>query len=179
MSKLILNYKFLNGILFYITWYACIYGAILGFEIMGVGVGVILIALHFWISKKRKADAVLLFIYLIIGIFGDYLLIRQNILTYPLSYYDMTMLGIPLWMMTLYASFSTTINHSLIFIHRFPLLASLFGGIGGAISYTLAAKIGVITLPFGWFSMVCIAIYWFLILLFSKWLHDLLESRIA
>jgi len=178
MGKILLNYKLLNGIFFYIAWYACIYGASLDFELLGVATGAILIALHFFISKKRRSDLIFLGAFLAIGFLGDWLLISQHILAYPYVTFDITTLGVPLWILTIYASFSTTINHSAIFLHKHPVWCSIGGGIGGSVSYYLAAKIGAILLPLGWISLVAIAIYWFLILLFSKWLHDLLEKTI-
>ena len=105
MGKILLNYKLLNGIFFYIAWYACIYGASLDFELLGVATGVVLIALHFYISKKRRSDLIFLAAFLVIGFLGDWLLISQHILAYPFITFDITTLGVPLWILTIYASF--------------------------------------------------------------------------
>lgn len=179
MANIIRNYKIFNGILFYIVWYACIYGAALEFEMLGVMTGVVLTALHFCLSSKRLKDLIILAVYLVIAVFGDWLLIQCKVIGYPYVTYDITTLGVPLWVIMLYVSFSTTINHSLVLIHRYPLLCSLGGGIGGAISFYFSEKIGAILLPLGLGSLLGLTLYWFAILLFSKWMHDQLEMRLA
>ena len=179
MGKLILNYKFLNGIFFYIAWYACIYGAALDWELLGVCTTLVILGLHFLISKKRKNDLMILGMYLVVGIVGDWALLATQVIHYPFITYDLTMLGVPLWIIMIYASFAITMNHSMVFLHRYPLISSILGGIGGSISYYLAARIGAIELPLGWGSLVAIAVYWFGILLLSKWFHDFLERKLA
>ncbi|MCF7852238.1 MAG: DUF2878 domain-containing protein [Simkaniaceae bacterium] len=174
MNKIITNYKYLNGIIFYIIWYACVYGACLNFELLGVLTGVILILVHFIISKKRKSDLIILGVYLVIGVIGDWLLISTRVIAYPFVTYDIMTIGVPLWILMLYASFAITVNHSMVMIHRYPKTCSFLGGIGGAISYYLSARIGAIILPLGWVSFLGIALYWFFILMFSKRLHDFL-----
>lgn len=176
MKQLLLSYKTLNGIFFYITWYLCLYGAAFHFEGIAVILGAIFIALHYWFSAERYKDLVFLMLYLFIGVLGDAYLLSLQVISYSTINFDITTLGVPLWMLMLYASFSTTINHSLIFIHRFPILASLLGGLGGSVSYYFAAKIGVLTLPLGDLSLFAIGVYWFLILIGSKVVYDKLKT---
>ena len=179
MGKLIVNYKWLNAIFFYIAWYACIYGATLDWEVLGVVTTAVIIGIHFMISKKRKSDSIILALFLLVGLFGDWILLLSSVISYPFVNFDVTTLGVPLWILMIYASFAITINHSMFIILRYPKTGSFIGGIGGAISYYLAAKVGAIGLPLGWISLIAIAAYWYAILMFSKKAHDFLERKLA
>ena len=172
----LLNYSTLNGILFYVAWYACIYGAALDFELLGVFLTLGLIATHYVLSPKKGKDLIFLALFLTVGFLGDYFLLSLDLISYPFVTFDLTTFGVPLWVLAIYASFSTTINHSMGLIHHFPIFSSLSGGFGGSVSYYLAAKMGAIGLPLGNLSLFAIGVYWFLILIGSKVIFDLLEG---
>jgi hypothetical protein len=46
--------------------------------------------------------------------------------------------------LAIWAAFALTVNHSLMFLQRRPLLAMLLGAIGGPLAYTGAARLGAV-----------------------------------
>ena len=66
----------------------------------------------------------------------------------------------PPWMIGLWLNFAATLNQSLGWLHGRPLLAALFGAIGGPLAYYGGARLGATeTLP-GIEGMVLLAIGW-------------------
>jgi hypothetical protein len=177
MGGLLRYNAFINGAFFYIAWYAAIYGAALDFELLGSLIAFAFIALHFFLSSKRGKDLIFLALFLALSILGDYFLLSWKLIAYPSCHFDVTCLGIPLWILAIYASFSTTINHSMVFMHRYPIFSAFSSGLGGAFSYYLAEKMEVISLPFGELSLFAIGVYWFLIIALSKVMSDYLDKK--
>lgn len=52
----------------------------------------------------------------------------------------------PTWLALMWLNLALTLNHSLAWLRRRYLLAALFGGIGGALSYWAGARLGAVRL---------------------------------
>lgn len=131
----------LNGLLFYLGWYAALVGAVQGQVALGVMVCVVFVAFHFIAYPNRKQECYLMLFVLASGGMLDTLYIRMGWLSYITPNLIFTEF-VPIWVMAIYALFSTSINHSLGWLGKRWLLASVLGGSAGAFCYFVGAAAG-------------------------------------
>jgi hypothetical protein len=170
------SFNFYNVVSFYIVWYLCILGASFHFERSAVLISAGLVSIHYYFSKTKKIDLFYLLIFIFIGFFVDRLFLSFSVLAYPKETLIWNIKGVPLWILMLYVGFSTTMNHSLLFISKRPLASFIFGGIGGAACYQLAAFRGVVDFPLGLLSLAIIGFYWGIFMAFSKPFQKVIKS---
>jgi apolipoprotein D and lipocalin family protein len=66
----------------------------------------------------------------------------------------------PYWMLSLWAAFATTLNHSLRWVMRRPWVAALLGVIGGPLAYLAGAKLGALHLASLQTALPLIGVAW-------------------
>lgn len=147
--------------LFQGAWFACVIGAAQGQTGAGIAAvaGVLVLALAF--SKARVAELGLIGIALAVGLIWDSLLARSEIVVYaspgPLTGWA------PAWILALWALFAPMLREPLRWLHGRHLLAALFGGVGGALSYAAAARFGACHFPDPLLAMAVLGAGWALI----------------
>jgi hypothetical protein len=171
------SFNFYNVVSFYVIWYLCILGASFHFEQLAVIVAILLVLIHFSLSRSKLIDFCYLIGFLAIGYGVDKFFLYFSVLSYPEPTLVWNISGVPAWILMLYAGFSTTMNHSLLFVGKRPILSSLLGGIGGAVCYQLAAFRDVVTFPLGWISLAIIGTYWGLFMGLGSPLQRWLSNR--
>lgn len=148
----------LNFIGFQIGWFACVLGAAYGYPLLGPLVALPVLGLHLLSQTGRRMEIALLGSATVIGSLYDQTLLSLGLVSYNASLWSAAWL--PLWMITLWLLFATTLNVSLKWLHgRYPL-ASLLGFIGGPLAYWGGEKLGamqwlqplelLIALAIGW-----------------------------
>lgn len=130
----------LNIIGFQIGWFACVLGAAYGYPLLGPLVALPVISLHLLQQGGRSTEIALMLAVTAIGSAYDQSLLSLGLVSYSASVWSASWL--PIWMITLWVLFATTLNVSLKWMHRRYLLASLFGFIGGPLAYWGGAKLG-------------------------------------
>lgn len=150
MNKLIAN-----AVLYNIGWYACVAGG----NTTAVIAAAIILTIHFvWISNNRN-EWILIIAITLLGVTIDSLWFYLEILQNPdLSPY------IPLWLIMLWAIFSTTLNHCLKWFKSRQWAAGLSGFIIGPAIYFLGTKISDVELadPI-YYPLIMLALSWGLI----------------
>lgn len=169
------SFNFYNVVSFYIVWYLCILGASFHYERLAVVISLGLILLHYFLSKTKKVDLFYLILFVVIGFIVDRLFLHYSVLSYPQDTLIWNLFGVPLWILMLYVGFSTTMNHSLLFVGKKPFTSFVLGGIGGAVCYKLAAFRGVVDFPLGYLSIAIIGIYWGIFMAFAKVFQKLIK----
>ncbi|WP_339866286.1 DUF2878 domain-containing protein [Pseudohongiella nitratireducens] len=95
-----------------------------------------------------------------VGAASDSLLIASGVLTFEGAAF-----WLPLWMITLWFSFSTTLNHSLAMLRRSRLLRTLVAFTGAPSSYLLGSQLGNVELGLGLPATFAVfAVTWFILL---------------
>ena len=162
------------------TWAACAYGASHEWPLLGVWVGLLYLALHFFLVEERLRDIKVMFTIGLFGIFIDVLNTWLGILSFPMD--NTTTFFLPYWLIILWFVFSLMVPYSLYWLQKNLVMASIAGAIGGSVSYLLGHKLGAITLaqPVS-ISFIIYAVEWGLIFpLFLKVVkslsHDGLEQ---
>lgn len=127
----------LNLIGFNISWFGLI---LLGNSFMPLSL--LWLWYHLYRCEELKAELKLILSITLIGIMVDNTLLFVNVLIF--FNYDL----IPLWLITLWASFAATIAHSLKFLEHSIALQALTGFLFPPLSYIAATNISLVTLGY-------------------------------
>ena len=130
----------LNALLFQATWFACVLGAAMGQSWLGA-VPLAMLALQV-ARRPRAGDLRLVTSALAVGLCLSWMWQRSGVLAYaspgPIAGQA------PAWIAMLWVAFALTLNHSLGWLVRRPLLAVAFGLIGSPASYFAAQRLGAV-----------------------------------
>lgn len=126
---------------FQVGWFATVLGAAHGFPWLGPLVVLGVIALHLRQASVPRAEAGLLLAAAWIGVALEHAFLYTGIIQYPGD-----PKWVPLWMLTLWPLFATTLNISLTWFKDRLWLAALAGGIAGPLAYIAGAALGAIQL---------------------------------
>lgn len=145
-----------NALIFNVNWFGLI---LFGNAFIPISVATILY--HIYKCSNRNQEILLISFVTIVGIGCDTLLTDMGIFVFANQ-----PLFIPMWLAVLWASFATTINHSLSFMKNRPLIQVVFAGFGGPSSYFAGQRLGSVEFGFNLpVSLVVLSIIW--IVLFS------------
>lgn len=127
--------SFLNIATYQLIWFLCV----LGGNTWAWG-GLVLLLCHLYFSKERTADLIMMGLLLIIGwaIDGTLLLI---------GFFSFTESGfpIPFWLMVIWLALAITPHHGLSWMKNRPILAVIFGALGGPAAYWAGVHLGAAT----------------------------------
>ncbi len=153
----------INFVGFQLAWFTCVLGGAHGWQWMGPVLVVALAALHLKLSPSPFIELRTLLIGSVLGIVFDQILLTSGWIAYPSTSSWPNWL-LPPWMMALWLIFCTTLNVSMRWLRAYPLLAILFGAIGGPLAYWSGAKLdamiwlqplyAAIALTLGWAVMM-------------------------
>ena len=153
----------INFVLFQIGWFACVLGAAKQMPWLGVIVVAAIVVWHLSQAKLAKPELILLAIALVIGGAFDQALLSSNLINYQAhgwGFLNNPSALTPAWILALWAEFITILNVSLRWMRNKPLVAILFGAIGGPLAYMGAEKLGAITLNALPMSYVALSFGW-------------------
>jgi len=153
---------------FNVAWLVCI----LGGSAIAVPVAIAVIAVHLRFFSTSSEIALIAAV-TVIGVLVDSLFLRTGILISPDgSFWP------PLWLVSLWALFATTLNHSLRWFHTRLPWAILIGGVAGMMTYLAVTRLTDFSLkqPLP-LTMAMIMVAWWVIFpvclfLCRKWPHD-------
>lgn len=148
----------INFILFQIGWFACVIGAAKQMPWIGVVVVLAIVAWHLMHAQQRKREVSLLLIVLVIGGIFDQIMLNHQLISYQSHGWSSGL--VPVWILALWAEFSTILNVSLRWMRGRWLIAVLLGAIGGPLAYMGAAKLGAVTLNMMPASYIALSIGW-------------------
>ena len=148
-----------NLIGYQLVWFGVVIFAARGQPWLSVGLAAGFAAVQWVVSKQQVSDARLLACAVACGIVLDGSLAGSGLLQYASP---QPALLAPAWILALWAAFAMTLNHSMTFLRGRPLLAAVFGAIGGPLAY-LGASRGFDAVTFvepGWPAMLGLALGW-------------------
>ena len=129
----------LNVVFFQVLWLTSVGGAGRGYWWLGLPVLALFLIYHFSVSSCRRADAQLLAVSVGLGFLADSVLVQLGLLRFEQAVPWANVA--PIWILTLWAGFALTLNHSMAFFQTRPVGAVLFGFFGGPLAYYFAANI--------------------------------------
>ena len=132
--------KIANFVLFQVGWFACILGGASGHVAASVLFSLTLVAISVWQTPFKK-NLLELFIKIgLYGLVGDTLLLQLGLLQFT-SPVPFTFLS-PIWMLSLWILFASTLNQSMAWLSGKPLMGALVGAIFGPLSYIAGVEMG-------------------------------------
>lgn len=154
MSAPVLNYA-----LYQLGWFACVLGAAWGRPWLGSAIGVLPIAAHVALSRRRRDALALALALAAIGIAVDGSQIALGTLRFDAG--TVVAWLPPVWLVLVWAQFAMTFHFGLAWMKGHALRAAAFGALGGPLAYIAGARFGVVTLhPDTWPSMLSLAVTW-------------------
>ena len=145
-----------NFVLFQLTWITCVEAGAHGMPWLGILAVVFSTGIHV-ISSESRARALRLTLFCTaIGVVVETILAAFHATQFNSP--ALMIIAAPLWMIALWALFSTTLNVSLRWLRGRYLLAAAFGAVG-ALSYLAGAKIGALVLPMN-YSLLAVGVCW-------------------
>lgn len=130
-----IDHPIVNALWFNLFWLV----AVLGREAL-LPLSLLLLALHFLLATRARHELRLVLLVALPGMVMDAILSHVGIYQFPHGE------RLPLWLAALWVAFAVSLPRSMGFLARFPLLAILFGGIGGTLSYFGGSQLGAVTL---------------------------------
>lgn len=132
----------INAALFQITWFACVIGSAKGLIWPAFAACAALAAFQMQAKRRHASDAKLILASIALGLLVDTIWVQSGWLVFtdqrPFSFLA------PVWIIVLWIGFAMTINHSLAWLDRHPVLPVAMGAIGGPMSYLAGLKLGAV-----------------------------------
>jgi hypothetical protein len=148
----------LNAALFQVAWFAAVLGAAHERAWLGPLVLLPVLAINLAMAADRRSELQLWAVAGVLGLLFDTALVaagvfapRRQLLPHPLS---------PPWMIGLWLNFAATLNQSLGWLRGRPLLAAMFGAVGGPLAYYGGARLGATEAIPGMEGMMMLAVGW-------------------
>ncbi len=136
----------LNLSLFKISWLAVVFAAAASLAEIGTAVIALAVIVHLTRAARPTRELGLLLIAAVVGGLWETLLIQQSILQYP--GFGSAELA-PYWIVAMWILFATTLNLGMRWLRKNYLVASLFGAIGGPLSFAAGEKAGAVVIADG------------------------------
>lgn len=151
-----------NWLGYQLVWLCAVYGASHGHALLGPTALALFAIMHLARAHDVRGEMRLMFAAVLLGMLLDGTLSWLGWLQYAGKSPAFPPDGAPLWILSLWAAFALTLNHSLGFLRPRPWLAVLFGALGGPLAYLLAARSwGAVrfTVP-AWHGLLVLALGW-------------------
>jgi len=146
----------LNAVLFQVNWFACVIGGMtdrLWIPALILSLMLVLSARH----TSRRHDMYLLITAAVVGLVLDSVWVQLGILDFGSE-------GLaPVWIVMMWMGVALTVNHSLGWLQKYPLLGGLLAGVAAPLCYLGGESLGAVQVDMS--GMPLISVSW--LLLFS------------
>jgi len=164
-----------NFLLFQAGWFACVLGAARGYPWQGALVALLIAAFIVFRSRNPRDELSLVLVAALIGFAFDSVLALTGWLSFA-GAVPLPALA-PVWMVSLWALFATTLNVSLRWLREWPVLGVLFGAIGGPVAYYAGERLGALQFADPLLGLTAVAAGWALAMPLLSALALRLEAR--
>jgi len=159
----------LNLVLYNIGWFGIVLGVAQGHPGIGSLIAVIALLLHLFSVKFRRSELLLIAAAICVGALIES--INNAFVVFKVSSGPVIGYFAP-WLLLLWAGFAATFQHSLSWLARRYVLASLLGACGGPLGFWAGEKLGAIDLSDDPAKLLLLAFEWALALPFLIWFSD-------
>jgi hypothetical protein len=138
------------------AWFAVVLGAAHDRAAWGTAVALLVTAAHLWLHRKGF-EWRLVGLCILMGLLIDSTLAITGQVRFAAGWPEDLA---PFWMLSLWAVFATTLNHSLRWLMTRPVAAALAGAVGGPLAYLAGAKLGALTIVAPTTTLTLVALLW-------------------
>ena len=148
-----------NLVGYQLVWFGVVIFAARGLPWLSVALASGFVLAQWTVSRQQASDARLLLCAVACGVVLDGLLAGTGLLRYASPAPG---LPAPIWILALWAAFALTLNHSMTFLRGRPLVAAMFGAVGGPLAYLGAARgFDAVLFPSpAWPALFALAVGW-------------------
>ena len=147
-----------------LTWLACIFGENkFNQPNLGFYFGLFYLTLYFYFNDSKIKFLKISMLISIPGYLFDTLLVYFQFYEFQTSYNFGTL---PIWMITLWLSFSTLFDKILVFFKNYKLLALFLSSSLGPLTYYLGVPIGLISINNIFLFFLLMIIFWFFLMIY-------------
>ena len=151
-----------NFIGFQVGWFACVLGAAIDKELLGMIIALGIVIYHVVAQADSINELKLVLVAVVIGFFWETWVLSLDILHYP-SHPEASFWA-PHWLIMMWALFATTINLSMGWLKGRWVLAVFMGAIFGPLAFVAGEKLGAVVFLDSTLSMITLAIGWGLLM---------------
>jgi hypothetical protein len=149
----------LNFIFYYAGWFACILGPAWNRPLGGAFIALGLVGCHLALARRRRDELELMLWAGGIGLVVDTLQIALGMLSFPVG--SLVAWLPPPWLIVLWVQFAATFHYSMRWLQGRPVLAALFGIIGGPLAFDAGRRLGVVEFHTAvWPTLLSLALVW-------------------
>lgn len=157
----------INFLLFKLGWVACVMGAAREMSWVGLVAVAMVCAVHLALASRPARELVLLAAAAFIGVTWESVLVAQGLLDYGRTGSPP---GIaPYWIVAMWVLFATTLNVSMNWLKKHPLLSVVAGAIGGPMAFVAGERLGAVQFADEALSLAVIGVGWALLLPILVW----------
>lgn len=139
-------------------WFTSVFGGANQMPWLGPLTVLAIVALHLSFAKRPQSELLLIVTCGVIGALFDSLLVSFGWVSYPSG---MFAAGVaPYWIISMWMLFATTLNVSLKWLRKVPLVAAGVGLVAGPLTYLAGAKLGGIELLDQFAAMAMLGLGW-------------------
>ncbi len=131
-----------NDVLYQAGWFACVLGAAWHRPDTGAAASVLLIAVHFVLTREPRVELRLMAFALAVGLAVEWMQLVAD--TYRFPDEGLRIGPVPVWMALLWAQFATAFRYSLRGVLARPVVAGLFGAVGGPLAFLAGQRLGAV-----------------------------------
>ena len=153
-----MNAMLINLSLFKAGWLAAVFAAAASLPILGTAAIGIAVAVHLWRSDAPRDELLLLAMAAALGFAWESLLVYTGIVQYGAN--AALAVTAPYWIVALWVLFATTLNVGMRWLRKNLLVASVFGALGGPMSFLAGEKAGAVSFSDTSTALVVIGLGW-------------------
>jgi len=154
--------KLLNLAIFQVGWAVCVIGG----DLFAIAYTITALLIHHRYVLEKNSEWQLVAIVTVVGSLWDMLMALSGMIYYTGS----TFLGIPIWLICLWALFATTFMHALSWLNRYIWAAAVFAALLGPASYWFGSELSeaylgapiltsLVVMAVGWSTLFPAGIY--------------------
>lgn len=148
----------INLTLFKAGWLAAVFAAAASLPVLGTAIIGIAVAVHLMRSEAPRDEFLLLALAATIGFAWESLLVYTGMVQYGTN---AAFAGIaPYWIVAMWVLFATTLNVGMRWLRKNLLIASVFGALGGPMSFLAGEKAGAVSFSNTSIALVVIGLGW-------------------
>jgi hypothetical protein len=151
-------YVLTNAVVFNLLWAVTILGAANFMPWLGVAAAAAMLAAHLWTVTHKHRELRLVLLTAAIGFSSDSVLAATGVLEYSSGV--ITPWLAPVWILSLWIAFATTLNVSFRWLQNRWKLAIVLGAVSGPMSYWTAARLGAVDIPDTALALISLSLLW-------------------
>ncbi len=177
MKNLITTSNFINMLLFQSLWLAAVIGSAKGYLWPCILLLLVLVSWQLSPKRRKDSDLRLFLVAIMMGFIVDTIWVQFGVMKFtnpmPLSQFA------PIWILALWGGLALTVNHSMAWLKKHPLLPATMGIISAPLCYFGGLRLNAVDyLMSFWTVSLCLSLAWSIALTILVKISEPTDSKI-